>query len=210
VSVDISDGRADGELFRTVDTSATNIHKEKRRTAPARAERIAELVAAEPNEAWVVWCDTDYEADELTRLIPDGVEVRGSMPMDKKESRLDGFVRGDVRVLITKPSIAGYGLNLQHCARCAFVGLSFSYESYYQAIRRFWRFGQQRQVESHIALAETEGIIWQTIQRKAKDHEAMKSAMNAAMRKATKEYGVKLAYQPTEPVRIPSWLEAAA
>jgi hypothetical protein len=207
VNVDITQAAADGELFRAVDTSATSIHKEKRLTARSRAERIAELVAAEPDEYWVIWCDTDYEADALQAVIPDATEVRGSMTLDTKEARLDAFVRGDERVLITKPSIAGYGLNLQHCARCAFVGLSFSYESYYQAVRRFWRFGQQRQVQVHIALAETEAVIWHAIQRKASDHEQMKAAMNAAMREATQEYGVKLAYQPTQPVRLPHWME---
>lgn len=210
VNVDITEAAADGELFRAVDTSATSIHQEKRRTAPARAERIAELVRAEPSEPWVVWVETDYEADAVKAVLPEAVEVRGSMPMDTKESRLDAFVRGDERILLTKPSIAGYGLNLQHCARCAFVGLSFSYESYYQAVRRFWRFGQQRPVHVHIAIAETEAVIWHTIQRKAADHERMKSAMNAAMRQATKEYGVKLAYQPTQRVQLPKWLREVA
>lgn len=206
VSVDIAEDRDNGELFRSVDTSATSIHKEKRRTAPARAERVAQLVQAEPTEPWVIWCETDYEADALAQVIPEAIEVRGSMHMDLKESRLDAFVRGDERVLITKPSIAGYGLNLQHCARCAFVGLSFSYESYYQAVRRFWRFGQKRPVDVHIAIAETEAVIWHTIQRKAKDHQKMKDAMNAAMREATQEYGVKLPYQPTQEIKLPTWL----
>lgn len=210
VDVDITEAAADGELFRSVDVSATSIHKEKRRTALPRAERVAELVANELNEPWVVWCETDYEADALVSVIPDAVEVRGSMPLDTKESRLDAFVRGEERILITKPSIAGYGLNLQHCARCAFVGLSFSYESYYQAVRRFWRFGQKRPVQVHIAIAETEAVMWHTIQRKAKDHERMKSAMTGAMSKATQEYGVKLAYQPTQPVQLPRFLEVAA
>jgi hypothetical protein len=210
VNVDITESADDGELFRSVDMSATSIHKEKRRTALPRAERVAELVAHESNEPWVVWCETDYEADALASVIPEAVEVRGSMPLDTKESRLDAFVRGDERILITKPSIAGYGLNLQHCARCAFVGLSFSYESYYQAVRRFWRFGQKRPVQVHIAIAETEAVIWHTIQRKARDHERMKAAMTGAMSRATQEYGVKLAYQPTQPVRLPKFLEVAA
>jgi len=210
VNVDLTLGRAGGELFRAVDTSATSIHKEKRRTAPARAERIAELVAAEPGEAWVVWCDTDYEADELTARIPDAVEVRGSMPLERKEERLVAFSTGKIRVLVTKSSIAGFGLNWQHCARCAFAGLSFSYESYYQAIRRFWRFGQKRPVNVHIALAETEGVIWHTIQRKAREHEEMKRAMNAAMRRAVIEREMKIPYRPRHVARIPSWLKEVA
>ena len=210
VTVDQSTGADDGELFRRVDTSATSIHREKRRTASERAERIAGIIAREPGEPWVIWCDTDYEADELTARIPDAVEVRGSMPAEKKEERLEGFLSGTVRILVTKPSIAGYGLNLQHCARCAFVGLSFSYESYYQAVRRFWRFGQQRQVHVHVALADTESAIWRVIQRKTQEHQEMKRAMAQAMRRAVVSREVKLPYVAKQPVRLPKWLEVAA
>jgi len=208
VDSDITSGRGDGELFRVVDTSATRIHSEKRRTAPARALRIAELVALEPSESWCIWCDTDYEADALMAMIPEAVEVRGSHPADLKERRLIDFSEGRERVIVTKPSIAGFGLNWQHCARVAFVGVSFSYESYYQAIRRFWRFGQLRPVHVHVAMADTEAVIWNTIQRKAADHAEMKRAMHAAMKEATQEYGVKLHYQPRQPARIPQWVKA--
>jgi len=210
VDVDFQEGAGEGELFRVVDASATKIHQEKRRTASARAARIAEIVAAEPGEPWIVWCDTDYEADALTALMPDAIEVRGSMPTEMKEERLIGFSSGEIPALITKSSIAGFGLNWQHCARAAFVGLSFSYEAYYQAIRRIWRFGQQRPVNVHIALAETEGMIWNTIQRKARDHESMKLAMNAAMREAVLAHETKLPYRPKQAASIPSWLRGAA
>jgi len=210
VSVNITEGRQSGELFRLVDTSSTKIHAEKRRTIASRAERIAELVDNEPNENWVIWCDTDYEANELNKRIPQGVEVRGSMSLDMKEDRLNAFVSGNERILITKPSIAGFGLNLQHCARCAFVGISYSYEAFYQAVRRFWRFGQQRPVNVHVAMAETEGVIWNTIQRKARDHETMKTAMTAAMRRAVRNHETKLAYQPTQSTKLPVWLKGVS
>jgi SNF2 family DNA or RNA helicase len=164
----------------------------------------------EPNENWVIWCDTDYEANELNKRIPQGVEVRGSMSLDMKEDRLNAFVSGNERILITKPSIAGFGLNLQHCARCAFVGISYSYEAFYQAVRRFWRFGQQRPVNVHVAMAETEGVIWNTIQRKARDHETMKTAMTAAMRRAVRNHETKLAYQPTQSTKLPVWLKGVS
>jgi superfamily II DNA or RNA helicase len=208
VDANLMAGAQDGELFRRVDTSATAIHSEKRRTAAARAERIAELVANDPNEAWCIWCDTDYEADELTKRIPEAIEVRGSMSADMKESRLVDFSEGRERVIVTKASIAGHGLNWQHCARCAFAGLSFSYEAFYQAQRRFDRFGQKRKVQIHIALAETEGVIWQTIQRKARDHEVMKAAMADAMRRAIERRECKIAYVPKQYARIPKWLKA--
>lgn len=196
------DGQA--RLFRMPDTSATSIHREKRMTTDARADAIAELVN-DSDETWVVWCDTDYEADALTQRIPDAMEVRGSMSADEKEAKLVAFTTGKARVIVTKPSIAGFGLNWQHCARMAFVGLSFSYESYYQAVRRCWRFGQPRSVQVHIACADTEEAIWQTVSRKAGDHDAMKRAMSQAMARAVKRAAVET-YKPTKNIQLPGWI----
>jgi hypothetical protein len=200
------DGQA--RLFRMPDTSATSIHREKRMTTDARADVIAALVAKEPNEAWVVWCDTDYEADALADRIPGAVEVRGSMSPDVKEANLTMFSTGQVRVIITKPSIAGFGLNWQHSARMAFVGLSFSYESFYQAIRRCWRFGQSRPVSVHVACADTEESIWQIVSRKAGDHDAMKAEMTAAMARASHSVPEQAPYQPAKPLALPQWIAA--
>src|SRR3990167_2036472 len=130
-------------LFRIPEMSATSMHREKRLSANARADLIAGLVNRN-GETWIVWCDTNNEADALTARIPDAMEVRGNMDADEKEGRIIKFCEGGARVLITKPSIAGHGLNLQHCANMAFIGLSFSYEAFYQAVRRIWRFGQTR------------------------------------------------------------------
>jgi len=206
VDTDMTAG-ADGMLFRIPDMSATSIHKEKRLTAMDRASKIAEIVNAEPSEAWMIWVETDYDADAIMSMLPGAVEVRGTMPAEVKEERLDAFTRGEIRVLVSKPSIAGFGLNWQHCARTAFVGLSFSYEMFYQAIRRFWRFGQKRAVECHIAMAETETAIWQTIQRKKEDHESMKIEMFDAMHREVIVRGVKNAYQPTETAQLPIWFK---
>jgi superfamily II DNA/RNA helicase len=190
------------------DTSATSIHTEKRLTIDARADLIAEKVAAEPSEAWVIWCDTDYEADALTARIPGALEVRGSMTPDEKEARIEAFSSGSARILITKPSVCGFGLNWQHCARMAFVGLSFSYESYYQAIRRCWRFGQKREVHVHVACADTEESIWQTVSRKAGDHDAMKAQMQAAMSRAAGKALRADPYIPHKTANLPAWMTA--
>jgi len=198
-----------GLLFRVPDTSATAIHKEKRLTIEARAKVIADLVNGDAGEPWVVWCDTDYEADALTKRIPGAVEVRGSMTPEMKEERLVAFSTGSARVIVTKPSIAGFGLNWQHAARMAFVGLSFSYESFYQAVRRCWRFGQTRPVEVHVAMADTERAIWDVVSRKQGDHDAMKTEMVAAMRRASEAHEAKIDYQPKIPLTLPSWLEAS-
>lgn len=205
VETDMTQG-AEGMLFRIPDTSATSIHKEKRLTANDRAAKIAELVRAEPNESWMIWVETDYDADAIMALLPEAVEVRGSMSPETKEERLDAFTQGQIRVLVSKPSIAGFGLNWQHCARTAFVGLSFSYEMFYQAIRRFWRFGQKRRVECHIAMAETETAIWATIQRKKEDHERMKIEMFEAMRREVLNKQVKNAYNPKLQATLPNWI----
>lgn len=202
-------GKLSGQmrLFRLPDTSATAIHKEKRLTIDDRADLVAECIDSDPEQSWIVWCDTDYEADAVIDRIPGAEEVRGSMMLATKEARLDAFSRGDLRVLVTKPSIAGYGLNWQHCARMAFAGLSFSYENYYQAIRRCWRFGQKRKVEVHIAMADTEAAIKRVIDRKAGDHAAMKREMQIAMREAHQSHLRKSPYQPNQEATLPAWLE---
>jgi len=201
------DGQA--RLFRIPDTSATSIHREKRLTSDARADMIAEIVGREPGEPWIIWCDTDYEADDLTARISEAVEVRGSMSADMKEERLDGFAKGDIRVMVTKPSIAGHGLNLQHCARMAFVGLSFSYEQYYQAVRRCYRFGQKRPVEVHVAGSDTENAIWTIVSRKAGDHAGMKAAMASAMAEAVVHNRGYVTYQPSVAATLPEFLRTA-
>ncbi len=202
------DGQA--RLLRMPETSATSIHREKRMTVEARADRIAEVVASEAAEPWIIWCDTDYEADALTDRIPDAVEVRGSMRPEVKEERLLAFSLGHARVMVTKPSIAGFGLNWQHCARQAFVGLSFSYESFYQAIRRSWRFGQTRPVHVHVAMADTEKAIWDVVSRKSGDHDRMKSEMRAAMVRAVNTQVAKKPYRATCNVIVPNWINGGA
>lgn len=198
------DGQA--RLFRIPDTSATSIHAEKRLTKTARAEKVAELIAREPNEPWIVWTDTDYDADALRSLVPGINEVRGSMSPDVKEERLTAFSRGEVNTMLTKPTIAGYGLNWQHCARMAFMGISFSYENYYQAIRRCWRFRQARPVEVHVICADTEASIWDVVSRKSGDHDAMKAEMSAAMARAHQASGVLSNYAPQMKASLPCWL----
>lgn len=201
-----ADRDGQNRLFRMPDTSATSIHGEKRLTKDARARKVAELIAAEPDEPWIVWVDTDYDADALKSIMPEIVEVRGSMSVDMKEDRLTAFTRGEIKHLLTKSSIAGYGLNWQHCARVAFMGLSFSYENFYQAVRRCWRFRQTRAVEVHVVCADTEASIWDVVNRKAGDHDAMKAEMIAAMARAHQSATEFLSYQPTVEARLPAWM----
>ncbi|WP_407529407.1 helicase [Methylobacterium oryzisoli] len=198
------DGQA--RLFRIPNTSATSIHEEKRLTVADRAALVAEIVGAEPDEPWLIWVDTDYEADAVRAAVPEASEVRGSQSSEDKERRLVAFSEGRARILLTKPSVAGFGLNFQHCARQCFAGLSFSYEAWYQAVRRSWRFGQSRPVHVHVVCADTERAIWTVVERKAGDHEAMKREMVAAMRRAMREERARKLYHPEQEVRLPAWV----
>jgi hypothetical protein len=192
-------------MFRAPELSATSVHKEKKLTLDARADEIAAAVTSESSEPWIIWVDTDAEADAIASRLSGAIEVRGSMPPEKKEARLVAFSEGRERLLITKPSIAGFGLNWQHCARMAFVGLSFSYEAYYQAVRRCWRFGQKRPVHVHVAMADSEKAIFDTIARKSADHATMKTAMTTAMRRAMRVERQR-PYDAARIMSLPAWL----
>ena len=175
------DERADNgeDLFKHVTISATTMHKELRETSKARAERVAEL-ANGSDEQWLIWCNTNDEADHLVAMVKDAVEIRGSESSEKKITKLNQFISGQVRCLITKPSIAGQGVNLQMCHNLAFVGLSYSFEEFYQALRRAYRFGQINEVNAYIIQAKTEGAITKTIKRKIEQHKNMQEKMKLA------------------------------
>ena len=210
VQVNNTVGRVDGMLFRDATLSATSLHAERRMTAQARAEAIAAKVLAEPEEAWIIWCDTDYEAAELRRTLPDhAVEVHGSDTPEQKADRLLGFARGDFRILLTKPKIAGFGMNWQHCARMAMVGVSYEWESFYQKIRRIWRFGQKRPCHVYVAVASTEGKVWSTVEMKADQNDDLRSAMLEASRAACIRREAQRPYTPLHLATVPGWLRSS-
>lgn len=189
--------------------SATTIHDVKRQTVEARAAAVASIVSSDAAEPWVIWCDTDYEADALLRAVPTAKDVRGSYSIERKESTLAAFADGSVKHLISKPSVCGFGLNWQHCARVAFVGRSFSYENWYQAVRRCWRFGQARPVDVHLIVAEGEDTIGRVIDRKADTHTALRAEMVAAMRRAVaRSSDRRITYNPLHVGRLPNWMIA--
>lgn len=148
----------------------------RRESKDERAARCASIVNATPGP-WVIWCHLNSEAEALTDLIPDAVEVRGSDSEAQKVAALAGFAAGQIRVLVTKPSIAGFGMNWQHCHQMAFVGLSDSWEQYYQSVRRCWRFGQTEPVDVHCIAADTEGAVVANLKRKDAQAEAMAQSM---------------------------------
>ena len=158
-------------LFRSQEISATTMFEEKRRTLNERVEKAIEIVNSTENQM-VVWCETNEEATLLKKALADckggSVEVRGNHSVEFKEQSAMDFIAGKYRVLISKPSIFGFGLNFQNCHDCVFVSMSYSFESYYQAVRRFWRFGQNLPVTIHRVIADTEYNILTAIERKQK------------------------------------------
>lgn len=163
--VTVDGKKSEGMLFAMEAQTLLERRQARRDSLCDRVAVTAGLVNGS-SDPWLVWCDLNAESDALTKAIDGAVEVKGSDSAEYKESALSAFSRGEIRVLITKPSIAGWGMNWQHCARVAFVGLSDSYEQFYQAVRRCWRFGQTRPVECYVIAADTEGAVVSNIERK--------------------------------------------
>ncbi|RTE47927.1 helicase [Actinobaculum sp. 352] len=178
-----ADVHEEGALFAVDLGGVSGRARVRRETLGARCQKAAELVAAEPGEPWLLWAGLNDEADLLARLIPGAVNVRGSMSPAEKADCLLGFSDGDIQVLITKPAIAAQGLNWQHCARMAFVGLSDSYEQYYQGIRRCYRYGQTRPVQAHIIVSRLEAQIAANVRRKEEQAGQLTSSLVAEMRR---------------------------
>jgi hypothetical protein len=140
----------------------------RRESVSDRVKKCAELVNGS-KEPWLIWCNLNSESDELESEIPDAVQLQGSEKMESKIEKLTGFSTGRIRILVTKPSIAGHGMNWQHCRNVVFVGLSDSWEQYYQAVRRCWRFGQTQDVRVYIITSTAEGQVVSNIKRKEAD-----------------------------------------
>lgn len=174
---------AEGQLFPTDLGGVGGRAQVRKATLEERVLKAVELVKAEPDEPWVLWCGLNDEAKLLAEMTG-GFNVHGGMSPEEKADALLGFADGKHQVLVTKPSLAAMGLNWQHCARMAFVGLSDSYEQYYQAIRRCYRYGQSRVVHAHVVLSELEGQIAVNIARKEREAGAVTTALVNEMKRA--------------------------
>ncbi len=162
----------EGMLFAMPASSLQERIGARRDTIIERVNKVAEIVNG-TKHPWIVWCQLNSENDLLLKKIKDSVSVKGSDSMEIKESRLLDFSTGKIKRMISKASIAGHGLNWQHCANMVFVGASDSYEQFYQAVRRCWRFGQKNEVSVHLVSADTEGAVLQNIRRKEADAKKM-------------------------------------
>ena len=190
----------EGRLF---DMAAAGLHEEReemRRTITERCEKAAELLAdAEPG---IAWCHLNDEGDLLTKLIPGAVQVAGSDPVEAKEEKLSAFGRGEIRVLVTKPRIASWGLNYQNCHRMTYF-VDHSFEAYYQAVRRCWRFGQTEPVIVDVVTTTGGERMLANLKRKATQADAMFSSLTAHMREAQ---AIQRAETYSKKAEVPSWL----
>lgn len=179
VNVDVTPA---GQLFATDLGGVSGRAEVRRATLDARVKAAASLTL--DGEQWIVWCGLNDEADLAASLIDGAVNVEGSWSPEAKADALEAFQDGAIRVLVTKPSIAGFGMNFQNCARMAFVGLSDSYESYYQAIRRCWRYGQTKPVQVYIVVSALERQIVDNVRRKETEASKLTDALVRHMRLA--------------------------
>lgn len=176
-----------------------------------RCKNAAELVNSS-NEQWLVWCDLNDESNKLHELINESVEVQGSDKESYKSSSMLNFSIGNIKCLVTKPQIAGFGMNWQNCHNMIFTGLSDSYEQYYQALRRCWRFGQEKPVNVYIIISSKEGCVKENIERKQTDFEKMQKEMTELTKEITKKElkstcRISAPYDPHVKMVLPSWDE---
>ena len=206
--------KSDGEYSRfgcEIAKTLTERRDARRASLRERCEQAAEIIAQNPDEQWVCWCDLNAESELLAEFIPNSEEVRGSDKPDAKEDALMRFANGSLRVLITKPSIAGFGMNWQQCHNMIFVGLSDSYEQMYQAIRRCYRFGQKRPVNVHIVTSAAEGAVKANVERKEQQAAEMKRNMvqytKEILRKDIRgQERIVIPYDPQIVMIVPDWV----
>jgi len=204
----------DGSLFVTEARTLQEQRVAARQTLQGRVNKCAEIVngSAEP---FIVWCNLNAESDALKKAIPDAVEVKGSDTNEHKEDAMLGFMDGKYRVLVSKSSICGFGMNFQNAHNMAFVGMNNSFEQYYQAVRREWRFGQKNPVDVYVITSDLEGAVKANIERKEHDAEQMMQEMVGYTRDLTRR-NVKgtvreqTEYNPVKKMIIPDWLRSEA
>jgi len=173
-----------GKLFIEKAETLSDRRTARKETVDKRIKRAAEIIG-DSKEQWLIWCDLNIESERAAAAIKNAVQVTGSDAPETKENRMLGFSSGEVRVLVTKSKIAGFGMNWQNCHNVIFLSLSDSYEQYYQAVRRCWRFGQECPVSVHIITADVEGNVVDNVARKEEDAIKMRDEMVKNMQDIT-------------------------
>lgn len=164
-------------LFSNVAVSATDLHKDLKRSYESRIKKVVELVNGS-DQQWIVWTLSNNEARDLKELLNDSVNVQGSDSAQFKSEKLNGFAKNEFKVLITKTSIASFGMNYQNCNNMVFSSYDFKFEALYQAVRRSYRFGQKKNVYVHIMIPESQMNVRRTILKKQKSHIEMIEEMS--------------------------------
>jgi superfamily II DNA or RNA helicase len=197
-----------GTLFPNMEVSATNINQTRRASIDERCAMSAKIAKSTKGSV-IVWCHLNDESNLLADLIPGAEEIVGSESPEVKAEKLQAFTDGKIRVLVTKPSIAGFGLNWQHCNTMVFASLSYSYEQFYQAIRRCWRYGQTKPVNVHVVTSDAESGVVEAIERKRDDHRAMLANMKTAnfANRSAVEHLIRIKYEGDKSPIIPAWLK---
>lgn len=183
----------------------------RRDSLEIRCQKAAELVNTSPDN-WLVWCDLNDEANLANKLIDNSVNVQGSDSDEYKAKNMLDFANGDLKCLITKPKIAGYGMNWQICHKVIFLGLSDSFEAFYQAVRRCWRFGQTKDVDVYVIISYCEGAVLDNVQRKQDEADKMKQNLieltkDLTKRELTATSRITSEYQPSITMILPKWSE---
>ena len=201
-------------LFKMEAQTLQDRQRARRDSIEERCKQAA-IIANSSDEPWIIWCDRNDESRILSQIINDSHEIKGADSPEYKEKTMLGFSDGTVKRLITKPSIAGFGMNWQHCCKVIFVGLSDSYEKFYQAVRRTWRFGQENEVDCYVVTSSDEGAVVANIKRKEKQARSMAAGMVENMHVYNQQNlqplkRDKTVYSPSKKITIPKWMKGVA
>lgn len=199
-----------GYLFALQANTLAERRIARRETTQERVDYAAEIIKSAPDDQWLAWCNMNAEAEGISKAA-EMVNITGSDPDELKEKRMLDFATGELRRAATKPSLAGHGMNWQNCHRTAFIGLSDSWEQFFQAVRRFWRFGQKLPVDVHVIISSLEGAVLRNIKRKEADAQRMQKELASHMSDITKTEltgatRTHVEYKPTKKLELPSWL----
>ena len=201
----------EGQLFSMPAQTLAERRQARKDSLEDRVNATKELIKEHPDDQFLVWCNYNDESELLHKTIEDSYEVKGSDDDEHKENGMIGFANGNVKILVSKPSICGFGMNWQRCHRMIFCGLSDSYEQFYQAVRRCYRFGQQNEVDVYVITSEAESSVLENIQKKQANHDLMSREMLKVINTVTNEKLYQMSfehssYKPTQKIKIPAFL----
>lgn len=204
-------GRQPGFLFAMPASTLQERREARKESIEDRVKLAADLVNAS-NDQWLIWCNLNSESEALTKAINGAVEVTGSDSDESKQQSMSDFIKGSAKRVVTKSMICGFGMNFQHCHKMLFVGLTDSYEQFYQAVRRCWRFGQKNEVDAHIVISSTEGAVLSNIKRKEQDSqkmidEMMRHMLTTIRKNVRGSEKTTVHYNPTKEMVLPKFLK---